>query len=78
MKRHTGEDELKLPREIKDRLAGDSDVASACRGVETSDATYQNWRKRHGKFVFCYDWLTSAVTLDYPDYRLIFAPYQFR
>ena len=45
-KRYTDEDVLKLLREIELRLASGSDVASACRAVGISDATYYNWRKR--------------------------------
>ncbi|MEL7104782.1 MAG: transposase [Pseudomonadota bacterium] len=47
-KRHSDEDVLKLLREIEVKLAGGSDVASACRSVGISDATYYNWRKRFG------------------------------
>ncbi len=47
-KRHSDEDILKLLREIELKLANGSDVASACRGVGISDATYYNWRKRFG------------------------------
>ena len=47
-KRHSDEDILKLLREIELKLAIGSDVASACRGVGISDATYYNWRKRFG------------------------------
>ena len=39
-KRHSDEDVLKL--------AAGNDVASACRSVGISDATYYNWRKRFG------------------------------
>lgn len=39
---------LKLLREIELKLAGGSDVASACRNVGISDATYYNWRRRFG------------------------------
>jgi transposase-like protein len=39
---------LKLLREIELQLAAGSDVASACRSVGISDATYYNWRKRFG------------------------------
>ena len=45
-KRHSDEDVLKLLREIELKLSGGSDVASACRSVGISDATYYNWRKR--------------------------------
>ena len=47
-KRHSDEDILKLLREIEVKLSAGSDVASACRGVGISDATYYNWRKRFG------------------------------
>ena len=47
-KRHSDEGILKLLREIELKLAAGSDVASACRGVGVSDATYYNWRKRFG------------------------------
>ena len=47
-KRHSDEDILKLLREIELRLASGSDVASACRAVGISDATYYTWRKRFG------------------------------
>lgn len=47
-KRHTDEDILKLLREIELKLNGGDDVASACRSVGISDATYYNWRKRFG------------------------------
>jgi len=47
-KRHSDEDILKLLREIELQLAGGCDVASACRSVGISDATYYNWRKRFG------------------------------
>ena len=47
-KRHSDEDVLKLLREIELKLAAGSDVASACRSVGISDATYYNWRKRFG------------------------------
>ena len=45
---HSDEDILKLLREIGVKLSAGSDVASACRGVGISDATYYNWRKRFG------------------------------
>ena len=35
-------------REIELNLAAGSDVATACRSVGVSDATYYNWRKRFG------------------------------
>lgn len=47
-KRHSDEDVLKLLREIELKLTGGSDVASACRSVGISDATYYNWRRRFG------------------------------
>jgi transposase-like protein len=47
-KRHTDEDVLKLLREVELKLTAGDDVASACRGVGISDATYHNWRKRFG------------------------------
>ncbi|MEM7747646.1 MAG: transposase [Pseudomonadota bacterium] len=47
-KRYSDEDILKLLREIELHLAGGSDVATACRAVGVSDATYYNWRKKFG------------------------------
>ena len=47
-KRHSDEDVLKFLREIEVKLTAGSDVASACRSVGISDATYYNWRKRFG------------------------------
>lgn len=47
-KRHSDEDVLKLLREVEVKLAGGNEVASACRGVGISDATYYSWRKRFG------------------------------
>jgi putative transposase len=47
-KRHSDEDVLKLLREIEVKLAEGNDVASSCRSVGISDATYYNWRKRFG------------------------------
>ena len=47
-KRHSNEDVLKLLREIELKLTAGDDVASACRSVGISDATYYNWRKRFG------------------------------
>ena len=47
-KRHTDEDILKLLREIELKLTAGDDVASACRSVGISDATYYNWRRRFG------------------------------
>ena len=47
-KRYSDEDVLKLLREIELKLTAGHDVASACRSVGISDATYYNWRKRFG------------------------------
>ncbi len=47
-KRHSDEDVLKLLREIELKLTAGDDVATACRSVGISDATYYNWRKRFG------------------------------
>ena len=47
-KRHSDEDVLELLREIEIKLTAGGDVASACRSVGISDATYYNWRKRFG------------------------------
>ena len=47
-KRYSDEDILKLLREIELKLTAGDDVASACRSVGISDATYYNWRKRFG------------------------------
>ncbi|MEO1536718.1 MAG: transposase [Pseudomonadota bacterium] len=47
-KRHSDEDVLKLLREIELKLTAGDDVASACRSVGISDATYYSWRKRFG------------------------------
>ncbi|NRB03295.1 MAG: transposase [Rhodobacteraceae bacterium] len=47
-KRHSDDDVLKLLREIELKLSSGGDVASACRGVGISDATYYNWRRRFG------------------------------
>ena len=47
-KRYSGEDVLRLLREIELALASGQDVATACRSVGVSDATYYNWRKRFG------------------------------
>ena len=47
-KRHSDEDILKLLREIELKLTTGDDVASACRCVGISDATYYNWRRRFG------------------------------
>ena len=40
--RQSDEDTLKLVREIKLKLANGSGLASACRGVGISDATFYN------------------------------------
>ena len=48
-KRHSDENVLKLLREIELKLTAGDDVASACRSVGTSDATYSNWRRRFGR-----------------------------
>ena len=47
-KRHPDDYILKLLREIEVKLSAGSDVASACRGVGISDATYYNWRSSMG------------------------------
>ena len=47
-KRHSDEDILKLLREIELKLSSGGDVASACRSVGISDATYYNWCRRFG------------------------------
>ena len=47
-KRHSDEDILKFLREIQLKLTAGDDVASDCRSVGISDATYYNWRKRFG------------------------------
>lgn len=47
-KRHSDDDVLKLLREIELKLTAGDDVASACRSVGISDATYYNWRRRFG------------------------------
>jgi transposase-like protein len=47
-KRHSDEEVLKLLREIELKLTAGDDVASACRSVGISDATYYNWRRRFG------------------------------
>ncbi|MEO1408070.1 MAG: transposase [Pseudomonadota bacterium] len=39
---------MKLLREIELKLTAGDDVATACRSVGISDATYYNWRKRFG------------------------------
>lgn len=45
-KRYSDEDILKLLREIELKLAGGSDVQSACRAVGVSEASYYSWRRR--------------------------------
>jgi len=47
-KRYSDEDCLKLLREIEVQPASGSDVATACRAVGISDATYYTWRKKFG------------------------------
>ncbi len=47
-KRFSDEDILRLLRLIEVELSGGSDVASACRKVGISDATYYTWRRRYG------------------------------
>ncbi len=47
-KRYSDEDVLRLLREIELALASGQDIATACRSVGVSDATYYNWRKRFG------------------------------
>lgn len=47
-KRHSDEDILKLLREIELKLTTGDDVASACRSVGISAATYYTWRRRFG------------------------------
>ena len=47
-KRHSDDDILKLLRAIEVKLSEGNDVASACRSVGISDATYYNWQKRFG------------------------------
>ena len=44
-KRYSDEDIPKLLREIELNLDSGQDVASECRSVGVSDATYYNWRK---------------------------------
>jgi transposase-like protein len=46
--RPSDEDVLKLLREIELKLTAGDDVASACRNIGISDATYYIWRKRFG------------------------------
>ena len=47
-KRFSDEDVLGLLRQIEVELSNGSDVASACRKVGISDATYYTWRKKYG------------------------------
>lgn len=47
-KRYSDEDILKLLREIELKLAGGSDVQSACRALGVSEASYFSWRRRFG------------------------------
>ena len=47
-KRRSDEDVPKLLREIELPLTAGDVVASACRSVGLSDATYYNWRKLFG------------------------------
>ena len=47
-KRFSDEDVLNLLRQIEVELSSGIDVASACRKVGISDATYYTWRKKYG------------------------------
>ena len=47
-KRHSYEDILKLLRKVEVHLHGGMDVASACRNIGVSNATYYDWRKKFG------------------------------
>lgn len=47
-KGYSDEDILRLLREIEVSLAGEMDVASACRKAGVSDASYYTWRKKYG------------------------------
>ena len=47
-KRYLDGDILRLLRAIEVHLASGSDVETACRLVEISDAAYCKWRKRYG------------------------------
>ena len=67
-KRHSDEDILKLLREIELKLANGSDLASACRGVGISDATYYNWHKRFG--VMGWSQLSEMRSLEKENVRL--------
>ena len=39
---------MRLLREFELHLASGSDVSTACRKADVSDATYYNWRKKFG------------------------------
>ena len=67
-KRYSDEGILRLLREIELKLANGSDVASACRGVGISDATYYNWRKRFG--VMGWSQLSKMRSLEKENVRL--------
>jgi putative transposase len=67
-KRHSDEDILKLLREIELALASGHDVATACRSVGISDATYYNWRKRFG--VMARSQLSEMKALEKENMRL--------
>ncbi len=47
-KRFSDEDVLNLLRQIDVELSTGVDVASACRKVGISNATYYSWRRRYG------------------------------
>ena len=47
-KRYSDEDVINLLRQIELSLSSGSDVQSACRSADVSDATYYKWRKRYG------------------------------
>ena len=47
-KRYTDEDCLKILRQVEVELAAGADVATACRSVGISDATFYTWRKKFG------------------------------
>jgi len=47
-KRHSDEDCLRILRQVDVELAAGADVATACRSVGISDATYYTWRKKFG------------------------------
>ena len=59
---------MKLQREIALKLTAGDDVASACRSVGVSDATYYNWRKRFGGMVRAQ--LSELKSLEQEDARL--------